>query len=118
MEKLNLTAWFPGTTKPVREGVYERRYSSFYSPTYSRWKNGFWRNNCDLVEEAEKATRFSSFQDDMPWRGIRRTFGDIAEEMSCNQRQKAADVLLDRLGDLADAIEAVKGPLVDLRDLP
>ena len=65
------TKWYPGTIKPVREGWYERDYSStlidgIHKDLWQQFKpgDGYW-----FVDEPEGQIN-DAFYENLPWRGI------------------------------------------------
>jgi len=52
MTKPAVTPWFPGSVKPVREGVYERRMGSTSMLRYSHWNGAKWGASCDFAKDA------------------------------------------------------------------
>ena len=72
MKPKNLTEWFPGTCKPAREGIYERRFHSESTFTfYSRWDGECWRGNSRRVDGVAKQ-RASAIWMNLEWRGLAR----------------------------------------------
>jgi hypothetical protein len=65
-----LTAWFTGSAKPARPGVYERGFRGKGS-WYSRWDGVFWYGLA-VTPEMAAAKRYVSVYQDLPWRGLRR----------------------------------------------
>ncbi len=64
--QLEVTDWLPGSERPMREGVYERRVSD---GAYSCWSGEAW--NEDAESPAEAATRRSPSRDqNASWRGL------------------------------------------------
>ena len=65
---MKTTAWYPGTVKPVRAGVYERQYK-FNGVKYCYWSGRYW---CLPEITARKAfgIRFMSEYQNLPWRGL------------------------------------------------
>ena len=68
-----LTAWYPGTVKPVRNGVYQRDMPNgniaFAYWNGMRWFSASREPILAIVNMAE------SLYDDLPWRGIYRKGG-------------------------------------------
>ena len=62
----DLTAWLPGSSTPVREGVYERRVSD---GSYSCWNGRTWNRDAETPAAAAGATEPSAFQN-ASWRGL------------------------------------------------
>jgi len=62
------TDWYPGTTKPVRVGMYERTTTRGYL-MWSRWDGYYWRIHWHEYEFAKQETLRSGFQE-LPWRGL------------------------------------------------
>lgn len=71
---MNLTDWFPGNTKPVRKGVYQRGYNYGKTPSvqYCYWNGRAWSMGEHTVKAAagnEIAFMLSPRQS-LPWRGV------------------------------------------------
>lgn len=71
---MNLTDWFPGSTKPVRKGVYQRQYTYGKTPSiqYCYWNGKGWGMGEHTVEQAmrhEDAFMVAPRQH-LPWRGV------------------------------------------------
>lgn len=71
---MNLTDWFPGSVKPVHEGVYPRQYNYGKTPSvqYCYWNGRAWSMGEHTVEAAagnEIAFMLSPRQS-LPWRGV------------------------------------------------
>lgn len=66
-----VTDWFPGDMKPVRDGVYERLNPSNGEIFFSRWMGGLWRIGSFLPSVACTHTVPSSAQDRNHWRGLK-----------------------------------------------
>ena len=62
------TDWFPGTVKPVRNGVYERDYPNS-GVVFCRFYKGAW---LFAHKDSYIASRQldQSFTQDLPWRGL------------------------------------------------
>jgi len=68
-KKPKLTQWFDGSVKPVRDGVYERKYPDEVRSVYCKFVDGkWWRGGWD-IEEASRIRTISDYQND-PWRGL------------------------------------------------
>jgi hypothetical protein len=71
---MNLTDWFPGSTKPVRKGVYQREYTYGKSKQiqYCYWNGKEWDMGQSTVEEAMWYAKvfISSPRQQLPWRGV------------------------------------------------
>lgn len=63
-----LTPWFPGKTKPARDGVYERDHTS-WGHSYSLFTKGRWKFPGRTPQEAAIQDVDSDCQRD-PWRGL------------------------------------------------
>lgn len=64
------TPWFDGNVKPVRDGVYKRRYRGGGVVVFSKFNNGEWYvgfSNNPIY--AFNSIRHSPFQF-LPWRGL------------------------------------------------
>jgi len=71
---MNLTDLFPGSTKPVRKGVYQREYTYGKSKQlqYCYWNGKKWSMGAHTVEQAmrhEHAFMVAPRQH-LPWRGV------------------------------------------------
>lgn len=68
---MKLTPWFSGDVKPVRDGVYQRQYSSggLY---FCMWSKGYWRFPADTPDDARIEIARSLEQKQPSWRGIAR----------------------------------------------
>lgn len=67
LAQMKLTPWFEGTTKPVRPGMYQRR---FVTTAWARWDGTYWYESYTDKELAEKETRISAIQGAAQWRGL------------------------------------------------
>jgi hypothetical protein len=65
-----LTPWFPGSVKPTRKGVYERKATHEQWFVYSRWDGKHWHLNSLSLKAANQAVRHSSYQCALLWRGV------------------------------------------------
>ena len=65
---MKLTTWFPGDVKPVRVGVYERKYNMSRFYCYCYWDGEYWHVWAETPMVAEKAFLISALQN-LPWRG-------------------------------------------------
>ena len=63
-----LTPWFNYIVKPVRKGIYERKFHGRQSH-WSRWNGKHWCLFCGTREAAAKETMKSMYQN-LPWRGL------------------------------------------------
>jgi hypothetical protein len=61
------TAWFPGTIKPVRVGVYQTLLGSF--PVYRKWTGEYWCSCFNEITHSHLSNSKSFFQQDL-WRGL------------------------------------------------
>lgn len=70
---MKTTKWFPGNVKPVRDGLYQRRYGSKVV-YWAMFREGKWRFACgmDYRARAEKERGLSPFQSEanIVWRGL------------------------------------------------
>jgi hypothetical protein len=67
MKKAKLTPWFPGTTRPAREGVYQR----IDGEAYALWDGRYWRCFTNHPATAVHQQKISHVQlDDWRWRGL------------------------------------------------
>lgn len=64
------TPWLPGSVKPIRSGVYERRYPTG-AISFSKWDGKRWRVQGFSVGIANNIPEVSMWQD-LPWRGLAR----------------------------------------------
>lgn len=63
------TAWYPGTVKPARSGVYQRLLP-IDSLFYSRWDGRRWMlGHGDLRHASTYSSLLSNYQS-APWRGL------------------------------------------------
>lgn len=65
------TDWFPGTVKPVREGVYEVVFedTGVAIRWYAQFRTGLWRKASPFLLGA--AIRYAaSPHQNLPWRGL------------------------------------------------
>lgn len=70
---MKLTNWIPGNVKPVRVGVYQRKYDE--NPParriwYCYWNGEFWCLFDDTPEKAKYWVEFQSTAQNLPWRGL------------------------------------------------
>lgn len=74
MEKL--TAWLPGTSKPIRAGVYQRNYRAAVSNdksigvAYCYWDGKRWSLYDSTPEGAKRGQGLYSMHQKLPWRGL------------------------------------------------
>lgn len=68
-----LTPWFPGSTKPVRVGVYQRPFGDYDHPLYCWWDGKRWSAGAYTPYGAKHSRYESADQGHMPWRGILKT---------------------------------------------
>ena len=68
---MKLTKWIPGNVKPVRVGVYQRKYDSG-DVQYSYWNGKFWSVYGETPEEAESWVDTPSTGQTLRWRGLAR----------------------------------------------
>lgn len=69
MTERKLTPWFPGTVKPARSGVYERRNGQGCR-WYSMWASGRWWGNWATVARASNRWEYTGFSGVLQWRGL------------------------------------------------
>ena len=68
-QRKNTTPWFPGSTKPVRVGVYLRKVSHAWE-LYSYWDGKKWHVNVPYPQDAALFRgRVSTYQT-LPWCGL------------------------------------------------
>jgi hypothetical protein len=67
---MKLTEWYPGTVKPVRDGVYQRRFARDDEPVFCMYKGGKWRVWANSPENAEAYVSISAVQERYHWRGV------------------------------------------------
>ncbi|QIM51581.1 hypothetical protein [Hydrogenophaga crocea] len=65
-----LTPWFPGETKPVRIGVYERLGNDGRTAR-SKWDGEYWLGGARTTDEAASVTSRALWQN-LPWRGLKQ----------------------------------------------
>lgn len=63
-----LTGWFPGHIKPVRAGVYERRFGHLIR--YARWDGRRWMRSSSSIVFAATEWFGSPMQRALDWRGL------------------------------------------------
>lgn len=68
-KKPELTPWFDGYVKPVRPGVYERKYPGFRGRSFNRWCGRMWFFVGESIEEASDEVAYSPARH-LPWRGL------------------------------------------------
>lgn len=70
MSEKKLTPWFPSTTPPVREGVYQRDLSGI--PWYAYWDGKRWFQAAGTIEGAMVNKRYNrkSSLYNLCWRGL------------------------------------------------
>jgi hypothetical protein len=67
---MKLTPWYRGDQKPVRVGVFKRRYPSG-SEAYCWWDEEGFSNGCKTVYEAKESKDLGySLLQSLPWRGV------------------------------------------------
>lgn len=66
---MKLTPWFPGTVKPVRVGVYERKFPNGWR-SYNYWNGKAWPSPSPVPKGAEIFKSFCSPYQDLSWRGV------------------------------------------------
>lgn len=67
---MKLTPWYPGHVKPVRVGVYERKYPDIYhAAVYSKWHGKNWGCGVYNIDQANREQSISAHQS-LLWRGI------------------------------------------------
>jgi len=72
MTKQKLTDWYPGKTKPVRNGVYQRAYDGGTLIRYCYF-DGFAFGECHSEAQLARYVHqlFGAFiQQNLPWRGV------------------------------------------------
>lgn len=67
----DLTPWFPGNVKPVREGVYQRQIP-LYGDAYWVWNGARWLNGGYATPTSAKyhSGTSPSSEQCMKWRGL------------------------------------------------
>jgi hypothetical protein len=66
VKKLSTTRWFASSSRPVREGVYERQQPG---ARFACWNGRAWNVEASSSAGAAAQTRASDRQD-VPWRGL------------------------------------------------
>ena len=66
---MKLTPWFPGTVKPVRVGVYERKYRNGWR-AYCSWTGKAWSSPSSAPKEAAMIKFSRSANQNVSWRGV------------------------------------------------
>lgn len=67
MNELKQIGPFRGEQRPVRDGVYKRRFPFDTKIVFSKYENGVWYDSGFTVEEAAAAKFVSLFQDSQWW---------------------------------------------------
>lgn len=69
---MKLTSWFSGDQKPIRVGVYERKYHNTRSRFYCYWNGCCWSVWALTVGQASYLTDYEdrSIAQNLPWRGV------------------------------------------------
>ena len=68
---MKLTPWYPGTVKPVRDGVYERKFPLKNSVGFTRFANGRWYLSWDTLDRALRDDEsVEGIWQDIKWRGV------------------------------------------------
>lgn len=62
------TEWYPGDTKPVRDGVYERDIGP--GTMFAKFSKAQWYFSASWVVGAAESTVVSNYQNEFPWRGL------------------------------------------------
>ncbi len=65
---MKLTEWFPGDVKPVRKGVYQRRFGDG-CVVFSRWNGRAWMYAHGTIQVAFLET-FPTHNTNLKWRGL------------------------------------------------
>ena len=63
-----LTPWFPGSVKPARKGVYERK-DGINLRCYAKWNGSKWMSYKWTVLEADVST-YETLWPNLKWRGL------------------------------------------------
>ena len=64
------TAWYNGDQKPVRVGVYKRKYPSNKYPYYSFWSGKKWSIREVSLFATSRNRGIASYFQDLPWCGL------------------------------------------------
>jgi len=64
-----LTDWISGDLKPVRDGVYQRKYNHVDGFIYAKFKRGYWHCWSHTVESANQSVLIAADQN-LKWRGL------------------------------------------------
>lgn len=73
MTAVKPTPWFPGESKPVREGVYQRMYNKNPKDIrYCSWDGELWRVGYTDIESSANFRRGFAHEQKLPWRGIHK----------------------------------------------
>ena len=72
------TAWYPGTKKPVRIGLYERLVLPQKFVIRSKWNGKKWMGTHFVILEGEacRLTLVKSPDQHLPWRGLTERKGE------------------------------------------
>lgn len=63
------TPWYPGSIKPVRDGVYKRRFTPVMSAVFSKFKGGRWHFFSETPKGAARVPGVSACQNE-DWCGL------------------------------------------------
>lgn len=74
MTAVKPTPWFPGESKPVRKGVYQRMYNKNPKDIrYCFWDGQLWRvGYMNIEDSADWYCRGFAHDQKLPWRGIHK----------------------------------------------
>ena len=67
---MKLTGWYDGCQKPVRAGLYRRRYADSSLVLWAYWTGTFWGCAADTQQSALEFLGVPSIRQCLPWRGI------------------------------------------------
>ena len=67
---MNETPWFPGSTPPVRVGVYQRRQPGRVVQWYSYWDGKRWSAIALSAQQALEDKTMASAEQHWEWRGL------------------------------------------------
>jgi len=70
MKKFNLTDWYSGDVKPVREGIYLRKVPA--GERYAHWNGKSWAVSAETPMDAFYNMRWRSEFQYAPWKGIKK----------------------------------------------
>jgi hypothetical protein len=67
---MKTTPWIPGFEKPLRVGLYQRRYDGNGNPRWGWWDGDRWMATQVSKELALRFNHCESFYQELQWRGL------------------------------------------------